>query len=240
MNRAAAPTRRAALLLAGWPLAAAALDFKPWAAAGPAAHREIEVPAFSGVRVGGSWPVELVQRQPARVLVDAEADLIGQIQARVEDGWLSFHATGRSTPGRARLVVQVWSLERLDLSGNAVISAAELVAKRLAVQASGSSVLRLDHLTTEALSLQCGGSASLRLAGRANEMELAMGGSAQVQARDFEVRRVGVKLGGSAGASLWAADALDGAIGGSAQLRYRGDPSLQVARGGSARLARLE
>lgn len=240
MTRHSVPSRRAALLLAGWPLAAAALDLRSLVAAGTPAHREIDVPAFSGLRIGGSLPVELVQRQPAKVLVDAEADRIGQLEARVDDGWLVLQHTGRGAPSRLRVVVQVWALERVDLSGSAVLSGAELVAKRLAVQASGSSVMRLDRLTAEVLSLQCNGSASLRVAGRANELELAMGGSAQLQAADFEVRRVGVKLGGSAGARLWAADALDGAIGGSAQLRYRGSPAVQVARGGSARVAPLE
>lgn len=234
MDRPLPISRRTGLLLAAATLAS------PLRAAEGTAHRERDLPAFSGVRFGGALPVELVQRQPPKLLIDADADAVDRLEATVQDGWLTLRLDGRRMPSRLRLVVQVWALERLDVSGSGVLTAGELVAKRLAIEASGSSVVRLDRLTTEALSLQAGGSASVRVAGRANELELSLGGSAQLQAAEFEVRRVGVKLGGSAGARLWAADALDGAIGGSSLLRYRGDPAVQVSRGGSARLARLD
>lgn len=232
--------RRAALVLAGWPLVAGALDLKPLLGAGSGriVHRERDLPPFTGLRVGGALPVELAQVQAPRLLIDADDDVVDGVEAVVDGGVLALRYAGRRSPTRLRIVVQVWVLDRLDLSGNASVSGTGLVAKRLQVQASGSSQLRLEDFTAEALALQGAGSAVARVDGRANELDVSLSGSAQLQAAGFQVRRAGVKLGGAAGARLWATDTLDGAIGGASQLRYRGEPALQVARGGAAKVSR--
>lgn len=195
-----------------------------------AARREFALEAFSALEVSGSVSVELVQRQPAQAWADGSDAALSRLSLRVESGVLRL----RNLPSQLRMVLQVWALERIEVSGSAVVSADELVAKRLALSVGGSAQVRFDRLTTEALAVKAGGSGGVRVAGRANEIDAAMGGSAGLEAREFRVRRAAVKLGGSSFASLWADDRLDGAIGGSSNLRYRGTPRVQVARGGSA------
>jgi hypothetical protein len=243
MEPAVTISRRAALLwAAAWPLAAQAFDFKglfSTQGSGRQVHRELELESFDTIRLGGDIALELVQGQPPRVLIDTDDDVLPQIEVVAGDGVLTVRRTGRLAPTRQRIVVQVWSLQRIELAGSATVSAAELVSKRLALDLSGAASVRIGRLTAESLIVQAGGSVLVSVGGRANELRATLGGSSALQAADFQVRRVGVTLGGSAAARVWAEDTLDGAVGGSSTLRYRGEPKVGVVRGGSAVVARL-
>jgi hypothetical protein len=119
------------------------------------------------------------------------------------------------------------------------VSATGLACKQLTLRQSGSSVVAFEGLMAETLNVRLGGNAHLKLAGQANELELSMGGSSHADLAALTVRRVGVALGGSSQASVSAASTLSGSIGGSARLRYRGEPQVSVSRGGSATIEPL-
>jgi hypothetical protein len=236
--------RRAALVLAaaGWPLAACAFDLGgllPVKGSGRVTRTEIDIPEFDSVEASGSLVMELEQGQPPHASLETDDNLATRFDVRVERGTLRVQHRGAVSPTRLRLVVKVWKLQKIAVSGGASVSAAELVTKHLALQASGSGVLRLPRLTAETLDLQGGGSSAVTLGGRANALALSIGGSALLDARMLQVRRVSASVGGSGEASVWATDALSGAIGGSGTLKYRGDPEVSASRGGSASLTHL-
>lgn len=230
--------RRAALVTAlGWPLADAARAFGfATVGSGRIVHAELELPAFQAIELGGDTAVTLVQGRTPRVAIDVDDNLQALFEPRVQDGTLRLQFRESVQPTKLKLVVSVWTLERVMLGGSARLQSELLVAKHLKLRAGGSGVIRLPELTAETVEVQLSGSGSVRLAGQANELALDLGGSGQLDASGLQVRRVRAEMGGSAHAQVWASESLGGAIGGSSQLRYGGEAKVNVARGGSARV----
>ena len=241
MNMPTSDLRRAALIAAlAWPLADAARAFGfATAGSGRIAHAEFDLPAFQAIELGGDTAVTLVQSRTPRVAVDIDDNLQALFEPRVQDGRLSLHFRESVRPTRRHIVVSVWTLERVTLGGSALLQSELLVAKQLKLRAGGSSVIRLADLTAETVEVQLSGSANARLAGQANELNLELGGSGSLDAGALQVRRARAEMGGSSHARVWASESLGGAIGGSSQLRYRGEARVNVARGGSARVELL-
>jgi hypothetical protein len=224
-------------------LAAAALapfaSFARSRGSGRITEREIALAPFGAIEVGGDLSVVLRQQQPPRLQLEADDNIVPLLEAEVDGGTLKLKLRERAAPTQWQLVVGVWKLEALDTGGSARVSARALACKQLALRQSGSSIVAIEGLAAEALTVRLGGSAHLKLAGQANELELSMGGSSRADLAALAVRRVGVSLGGSAHASVWASSTLNGSLGGSAQLRYRGEPQVGVSRGGSASIERV-
>lgn len=236
--------RRAALLLAAasWPLASCAFDFGsllPVKGSGRVVNTELDVAEFDAIDVAGSVVLELVQGQPSHVSIETDDNLAPMIEVQVKNGTLTVHQRANLSPTRLRIVVKVWKLESLAVSGSGRVDAGLLVAKNLRLRLGGSGLVRLDALTAETLDVQAGGSGLARVAGQANSLGASLGGSAQLDARALQVRRAAVTVGGSGQASVWASEALSGSVGGSGQLRYRGDPQLNMSRSGSGQVVRL-
>jgi hypothetical protein len=218
------------------PLAARAAAVR---GSGQVVQREIAVAAFEGIELRGDVAIELRQAQPPRVTIEADDNLVGRLHAEVEERTLKLSIDGRIEPTRWAVTVDVWRLEALALGGSARLQARELACKRLVLTQGGSSVVRIEALVVEALTLRGSGSASTTLAGRANELEASLGGSAHADLGGLDTRRVTVGLGGSSMATVAASALLAGSLGGSSRLRYRGDPRLTVTRGGSAAVERI-
>ncbi len=246
MNTHADPVRRALLAL---PLAAAAPACQAlelgWRGAstrgsGKLVEQTLELPPFDSVDVADAIAVQLEQVQGAAALhIEIDDNLLPLIDARVKDGRLLLRQKRPFNATKARLVLQVWKLQAISVSGSGAVASEGLVAKHLKISASGSGSLRLDPLTAETLELHLGGSSTVKLAGQANELSASIGGSGVLQATAMAVRRAAVAVGGSGVARLQVLDALSGSVGGSGLLGYRGDPALTVSRGGSGRLSRL-
>jgi len=234
--------RHALLAAAAWPLAASALDLGRLLGgtkgSGNIVHREIDPGEFDSLEVGGDLEVVLRQARPPRVVVDIDDNLWPLLEARVRGRTLRLRPTRTIAPTRLAIVVDAWVLEGIGVAGSALVTSTGFVSKQLSAGVAGSARLRLDEFTAESLTLHLAGSAQARLAGRANEMDAAVAGSAQLAALGFEVRRVTIKVAGAGQADVWASDTLDGAVAGSAGLRYRGDPKLGVSRAGSATIGR--
>lgn len=238
-------TRRHCLALAAGaalPLHARAIDlqqFMPATGSGRIVTQEPPVGSFSGVAVADALVVDIEQAQPPGLFLEGDDNLLPLLDLQVQDGVLRVRQRRPLKPTRLRIVARVWQLDSLAVSGSAVLRGGTLVAKTLQLQGSGSGVVKIEALMAERVVVQAGGSTVLRLAGRANELALSAGGSAVADCAGLQVRRVEASVGGSAAAKVWAADSLSGSVGGSAVLRYRGDPQLSLDSSGSGRIRKL-
>jgi len=237
-------TRRAALGLAAaaWPLAGQAFSLGgliPVKGSGRVLTQTPELPPFTGLEVGDALAVEIEQGQPPRLQLEGDDNLLALLDMEVRGGVLGLRQQRPFKATRLRIVVTVWQFDSIAVNGSAAVRAGTLVAKELQLRGGGSGVMSLGALTAERVDLQGGGSTAIKLAGRANELHVSVGGSAAIAASALQVRRVKVSAGGSAVVKVWAADTLAGGVGGSAMLRYKGEPQLSVSKSGAGRVSRL-
>ena len=235
-------SRRSALLLAAaWPLPAAAFDLGRLfgeKGSGRVIHHEAEFGEFDALEIGGDLQVVVLQAQPPRLIIDTDDNLVPLIVAELKGRTLRLRQKAALAPTRLAITVNAWILQRVEVSGSAALSLPRFVSKQLRADASGSAHIAFDALTTETLEVHLAGAARMTIAGRANDFSAAVAGSGVLAASAFEARRVSVNLAGAGVADVWAVDTLSGAAAGAANLRYRGDPRVGVARAGAANVAR--
>ncbi len=226
-------------------LAAAALSFASVAWGSPSKNvvpsgrplaESRTVPAFRAVSV--ALPAEVVLRQGAAAPVALEADdnLLPDIETVVEDGTLklrfrrSLNVTGKA---HLRITVTAPAFDAIAITGSGNVTAERLKAGALALAITGSGDLRLAGLEADSVKASLSGSGDLRAAGRAAEFSAKISGSGDIDAAALETKRATISIAGSGDARVWATEALSASVAGSGDVRYRGTPAVTRSVAGS-------
>ncbi len=210
---------------------------------GRAATESRAVPPFTGVAV--SLPGEVILRQGpfAPVLVEADDNLLPQIETTVEGPTLRLRfrrplsVNGRS---RLRLTVTAPAFESIAVAGSGNVSAEVLEAGALAVSVAGSGDVKLGRLDASTLELSVSGSGDFRAAGQVGDFTANVAGSGDIDALRLETKRASVAIAGSGDAGIWATETLSARIAGSGDVRYHGDPAVSRSIVGSGSVKPLE
>jgi len=128
---------------------------------------------------------------------------------------------------------------RLALNGSGDLELVTLSAQALAISLAGSGDVRLGEVAVDgSLEAVVKGSGDLvaRGRGRAEDVELAIVGSGDIDFRHIDAAGVEVNIVGSGNARLGAMQTLDVTVLGSGDVYYRGDPEIGTTILGSGRL----
>lgn len=197
---------------------------------------------FSGI--GLSVPGALVVRQgePASVSLEADDNLLPEIETVVERGVLkvrfkrSVSISGRST---IRLLVVTPKVESLSVSGSGDVLAEAIRSEALDISVAGSGDVRIAKLEATTLKVSISGSGDVKAAGKAGSVSVSIAGSGDVEAARLEAQRAKVSIAGSGDVSLWVSESLDVSSVGSGDVRYHGDPTVKKSTIGSGSVRRL-
>ena len=197
---------------------------------------------FTGVSVSLPGTVVVRQGTPASVSVEADDNLIPEIETAVERGTLKIRfKRSLSISGRAtlRLLVVAPAIRSLAVAGSGDILSEALSAESLDVNVSGSGDVKVAKLEVGALSTSFAGSGDVRVAGKAASVTVTIAGSGDVKAERLETSRAKVSITGSGDVTLWVRDSLDVSTIGSGDVRYHGDPAVTKSSIGSGTVKRL-
>ena len=210
---------------------------------GHVVQQQRALPHFDAIALGISGDVEVRLGNTESVTVETDDNIAPLIETVVEDGTLRIRTTnhnGNIAPTRLHLVVQAKNVTGLSVGGSGSINAVTLHGPAMRFDVGGSGSINVDQLDSRSVSVQLGGSGNLRVGGNAADLNVAIGGSGNVQAGQLRADTVQVSIGGSGEAEVWARQALAVSIGGSGDVRYRGDPpQLSKSVHGSGSVSRL-
>lgn len=236
---AAALATSAALLAPG---AAHAFLGTTIAASGKVVTESREARGYSGVAVSLPGTVVVRQAGNAPVAIEADDNLMPEIETVVERGVLrirfkrNLNVTGRPT---IKVLVTNPEIQSLAVAGSGDVLSESIKARAMEVSVAGSGDVRIARLEAESLSASVAGSGDVKVAGKAAEVKVSIAGSGDVEADRLEARKAKVSIAGSGDVSLWVAETLDASVAGSGDIRYYGDPALTKKVLGSGSLKRL-
>lgn len=174
--------------------------------------RDYKFDPISKLRVSGSFDLEIKQGSSQSVTVTAEEEVI--------ERWMELELKGRtlqvgttsaglfnSCPNNCnfKLVVVLEQISDLDIAGSGNVIA--------------------ENLKVNKLELDIAGSGDVRLSGTAEDFEVEISGSGEIEAYDFIAKNVSIKASGSADANVHATTTLQTKISGSADINYKGEPA---------------
>lgn len=189
---------------------------------------------FSALKIGGSLALELRRGDRPRLELEGDDNLLPMIQAVVEDTTLILRQTHGFKPTRLQMVLYTPALDSIAVGGSALVRSDGWTAPRLTLNAGGAGMLRFEGLQLQKLFAETGGSATLAMTGSVDELVAELGGSSVIRAPKLLARSATLKLGGSSVAVVNATQTLRAAAGGSAVLRYHGQPRTELSTSGSA------
>lgn len=194
--------------------------------------------------IGLAVPGTVVIRQDATesVLIEADDNLMPEIETVVEDAILKIRFKRKlSISGRhtLRVLVSGPAFDTLAVAGSGDIVAEALKAGSLAVKIAGSGDVKIARLEAGTVKASISGSGDMSVAGKADEISATIAGSGDVVAERLEARRAKVSIAGSGDVRLWVRETLEVSIAGSGDVRYHGDPAVTKKIAGSGSLTRL-
>jgi hypothetical protein len=232
----------AALAFLASPAAFALFDATSIVASGKVGTETRSATGFTSIALSVPGKVELSQGSPASVTVEADDNLLPEIETVVEGGKLrirfqrNVNIMGKPT---LRLRITAPRIDALSISGSGEISTQALATPSLDLSVGGSGDMRLSGLDTETLKVAIAGSGDVKAAGRAAELVGKISGSGDIDAAQLDSRRVNLSIAGSGDATVRAREKLDVSIAGSGDVRYHGDPAITKRIAGSGEVKRL-
>jgi hypothetical protein len=174
------------------------------------------VSAFHAVSISGTGQLRLRQTGTESLNLEAESNILPQLQTRSEAGRLILGpergAYLQSTlPITYTLTVK--SLDELTISGSGTTDATDLTGDQLEVTLSGSS--------------------SVTAAGTVRRQDIQVSGSASYRAEGLRSQDVNVSVSGAGGALVHAERTLDAHVSGSGSVECVGNPLLTKQLSGS-------
>ena len=203
-----------------------------------------DVSGFTGIALGMSAVVDLVQGSSEGVTIETDENILPHIQTVVERGTLKIRWDANNTRVdshnlRIKIIVRAININSLAVGGSGTIHAPRLQTTNLDASIGGSGDIRIDALSAKKLATAIGGSGSFTASGTADAFDVSIGGSGRVSCGSLAAGRVSVSVGGSGSTVVWAREALDVSLAGSGSVDYYGDPKVSASTVGSGRVKRL-
>lgn len=198
-----------------------------------------DVSGFTGLEVGGSARVILVQGSTESVQIEAESNLLPIIVTNVENHNLSIHfKKGYNVHHNKPITVWVTvkDIDYIGASGGVSIDATKgIKTDRIKVDVSGSMKIDL-ALQAKELNADFSGSADAHITGNVERASYDVSGSAKIIAPDFQTSESNVDISGSGKLDLAVAKELNVSVSGSGNVHYKGSPTITKHISGSGKI----
>ncbi len=169
-----------------------------------------KVAEFSSISFKSVGMVKVQQTGKESLTISAEDNLLPLLEGRVTDRTLYLRSVNDAAMNPTKpieFVVQVKSLEGLNMAGVGSIEAKGIQGKRLSVSHSGVG--------------------SVTIAGSADVLDLNLSGVGGFQGGEFKTKQATVKSSGVGSAVVNVSEQLDADVSGAGSVEYIGSPQVQ-------------
>ena len=194
-----------------------------------------EVGDFTGVRGSAGMDVFLTQGSENKVVIEADENLMDNIEAYVENGVLKIttkKSIGRSKSQKAH--VTYVALESIEASSGAdVIGNSVIKSETLSLESSSGADLEVEILSKEVYASSSSGS-DLKISGKATRLIANASSGSDIKARELEV--ISCKASASSGADIAVnvKEQMEGKASSGGDIKYYGNPSDVSVKDGTS------
>ena len=186
-----------------------------------------ELGKFTAVSSSGSWNVMISYGESNSLLVQADENLLGYIETRVENGTLYIKPRKNSnlhSKNKILIAVSLTRLTAVTLSGSGNISGEGNFSndEKTLCKLSGSGKIQLGFHKINSVDLVISGSGSIRLSGSANTVEAKISGSGNADCSRLICEHATAQISGSGDIKLYANQSINANISGSGNITYQG------------------
>jgi len=202
---------------------------------GPKVTKDLDISTFNGIALSMDAEVYLKQGSPQSVKIEAQENIIENIETKVKDGvWKIGSERNVRRHDGIKIWITVADLNKIAVSGSGNVTGENKFSRlgNLDLSLSGSGNISL-NFDSESLSVAISGSGNTKLKGSTGNCDLKVTGSGNIAAFDLEAKTCSVKITGSGDSSVNVSENLEVAIVGSGDVYYKGKPSVRSKITGS-------
>jgi hypothetical protein len=196
---------------------------------------------FTGIRVSGAFEVVLNQNGQHQVMIEADDDVVDEVQTEVRGGILHIERDWSWFWGSDEVTVYVDcdKITSITSSGASEITAKSLInADEIDIKVSGASDMSLD-INAQNLEIKISGAGDVDLSGEARMQTIRISGSAEYDAQHLESMYANVKASGAGNAVVLVTDEIEANASGAGSIEYYGDPkSKKISSSGAGNIRR--
>ncbi len=184
------------------------------------------ISGFSAVQSSGFFDVYLSSGASQSVRVEADDNLHGYIETRVNGSELEIDTKEGyriKTDKDIKIYITSPEFNKVHLSGSGnIISQNQINGNdKIDLSVSGSGNIKVD-LHAPIVDAQMSGSGDIDLSGEAKKFEGSLSGSGNIRAMDLKTEETAIRISGSGNADVYASTKLDVRVTGSGDVRYKG------------------
>lgn len=202
---------------------------------GAIVSENIELPTITGVGLGISADVYLMQGSSQEITIKGQKNIIDNIKTEVKKGsWSIEFKKDVNNYEDLKIYITLATLEEVSIGGSGSIIGKSKFGNlgNLDIAIGGSGDIKL---SVEAKDISCsiGGSGEIDLEGTGNDLSISVGGSGDVEAFNLQVQNCDISSAGSGDINVNVSEKLNVSIVGSGDVSYKGNPKVSTSIVGS-------
>jgi hypothetical protein len=209
---------------------------------GPLTSEARSLKNFSQINMMLSGDVDIVQGSPAGIVVEAEENLMSNIQTDVQGSQLVIRTrpgTGITSSRGLRFTVTVPNLDAVTLSGAGTITNQSLTGNELNLRVNGFGTINFNDLNVKNFNIQMNGMGTINTAGEVDSLNVQINGAGAINLPDLKAQTARITVSGLGNATVWVISQLDARVNGAGTISYYGDPSTSQTSHGIGSLRKL-
>lgn len=200
---------------------------------GPEVERVLNMPEFSGVKLGCEAKVFIVQGDTFKVVAVGEDNVIDELELDVQDDIWDIEFDDCMKDYDLEIYITMPEIEYLGIAGSGEIRGDNFfTVDDIVLRISGSGAICVG-LYAEEIDGKISGSGEMELEGEAEKLDFQISGSGDLKAFVLPVEKADLEISGSGDASVHVLEVLDVHISGSGNVYYKGYPVINSHISGS-------
>jgi hypothetical protein len=183
------------------------------------------VEEFTGISAGSAFTVEVKIGSPASVEIEADDNIINDIEAKVTGNTLKIHFKNKNSirNGHFKALVTTPSLNDIESTGAANITILDEIKNndKIRLHSSGAAKItaRVDAPEVEA---ETSGAGTITISGRTKDVDAKASGGANIYASDLLSENVDAHASGAGNVHVYASVKLKAHASGAGNVHYKG------------------
>jgi hypothetical protein len=191
-----------------------------------------EVDEFQAISIDYPAEITVHQGEAESVTIEAEDNLLPQLETEVQDGTLHLKNAERNWASRVHpsepvvVTITVVDLNAIQFPTAGKMQVEGLETDSLAVSVSGAGDVTVTELVANRLEFRLSGAGNINADGEGDSLQVNISGLGNFNGGDLRSQNADVHISGAGSATVWVEDTLNANISGAGSIDYYGDPQI--------------
>lgn len=202
------------------------------------------VSPFTGILSSGNFNVIVNIGSEQSLRIEADAEDMEDIESLVVNGVLKLRVKNplnrlARNMGKVNIYITAKSLTALAISGSGSMKIEGLIkGQTLNTSVSGAGSMNFNADVTDFKAV-ISGSGSMNVAGTGSKAFITVSGSGSFTGKNFHTNTTEIIVSGAGGATIHVENELSAILSGSGNIRYSGDPKVEITKSGSGSISKI-